>query len=45
MYTWNRALRDDNGQPMNKRALRDAVLNLIIAGVSTGPFSCRYALG
>ena len=32
--TTRRALRDDNGKPMNKRALRDAVLNLIIAGVS-----------
>ncbi|ORY63681.1 putative cytochrome P450 monooxygenase [Leucosporidium creatinivorum] len=29
------ALRDENGQPMSRRALRDAVLNLIIAGRDT----------
>jgi cytochrome P450 len=29
------ALRDENGQPMSRKALRDAVLNLIIAGRDT----------
>lgn len=29
------ALRDDNGQPMSRKQLRDAVLNLIIAGRDT----------
>lgn len=29
------AMRDENGQPMNRKALRDAVLNLIIAGRDT----------
>ena len=31
------AVRDENGQPMSRKALRDAVLNLIIAGVSLAP--------
>ena len=26
------ALRDENGQPMNRKALRDALMNLLIAG-------------
>lgn len=29
------ALRDENGQPMNRKALRDALMNLIIAGRDT----------
>ncbi|GAA5838846.1 hypothetical protein JCM5353_003486 [Sporobolomyces roseus] len=29
------ALRDENGQPMNRTALRDALMNLIIAGRDT----------
>ncbi|GAA5997838.1 hypothetical protein JCM5350_002745 [Sporobolomyces pararoseus] len=29
------ALRDENGQPMNRKALRDALMNLLIAGRDT----------
>ena len=35
------AVRDENGQPMSRKALRDAVLNLIIAGVSS-PIPLRF---
>ena len=33
LLSYYMAVRDEKGQPMSRKALRDAVLNLIIAGV------------
>jgi cytochrome P450 len=43
LLTLYMALRDEKGQPMSRTALRDAVVNLIIAGVRPLPPSPSWA--